>query len=1189
MAQQTAEAQAILDELLSGKGRFNFAKMEEQILKYWGSIDAFQTSLKLSEGRPLYTFYDGPPFATGRPHYGHILAGTIKDTVTRYAHQTGHYVSRRFGWDCHGLPVEHEIDKKLGIKSRDDVMEMGIAAYNEECRGIVTRYTGEWEAVVNRLGRWIDFKNDYKTMEPWFMESVWWVFKTIFEKKLVYRSYKVMPYSTACNTPLSNFESGLDYRDVTDPAATVSFPLVDDPEVNLLAWTTTPWTLPSNLALCVNAKMEYVKIKDNATGKIYVLAEARLSELYKGGTKAKGNKKKGYEELEKFPGTDLVGKRYVPLFPYFTSMSDTSFIVVEDSYVTADSGTGIVHQAPAFGEDDYRVCSEHGVIDKKMEVPCPVDANGRFTEVVTHFKGRHVKEADNDICKYLKEQGRLVKKANYKHSYPFCWRSGTPLIYKAVPSWFVEVTAIKDQLVANNKETYWVPEFVGSARFNNWLEGARDWAISRNRYWGTPLPIWASEDMEEIVVIGSIAELEELTGTKVTDIHRHFIDHLEIPSKQGKGMLRRVDEVFDCWFESGSMPYAQLHYPFENKHVFETGFPADFIAEGLDQTRGWFYTLMVLSTALFGKPAFKNLIVNGLVKAEDGKKMSKSLKNYPDPQIVIDKHCADALRLYLINSPVVRAQELSFSEDGVGGIVKDVLLKWYNTLQFFAQSKQRLELATGKVFKPDSAKGAASTNVMDKWILSTIQTLNKNVKREMEAYFLYKVVPNLLNFIEQITNWYVKLNRSRMKGQGNTQEDCEASLCCLYESLFQFTRLMAPLAPFFAEFAYQQLRPLHPQFGDASAAPDAAGRSDSVHYILLPEPDMSLIDEVIERRVARMQEIVELGRKTRDSSKLPLKFPCRTLVLVCTEPDFKDDVNAMADYIKDELNVAEISFDDQMQDWCSLSASPNNKVLGRKLGKQFKQVLKEVKSLDHDAVSAAQASGSVALPCGVEVAAEHLVVELNVKCDVSKYGAEIGMSGKMFIALDLTQDRASLSHRLARELTSRVQKLRKSAGLKLEDEVEVFIANEAASGTPSADFVAEAVKSHAAEISMKLSGGQIVDAQHLSPHAVVIAEDSFKLTNPEVAGDAAVPSTLQLRLVIAAPAVTANRPKLLEACSGNEELARHAEHTLAMFTFANMQARKEVPLKLMLNSKSPVVEFVAVRGEHYFVGQKERV
>jgi len=515
MAQQTAEAQAILDELLSGKGRFNFAKMEEQILKYWGSIDAFQTSLKLSEGRPLYTFYDGPPFATGRPHYGHILAGTIKDTVTRYAHQTGHYVSRRFGWDCHGLPVEHEIDKKLGIKSRDDVMEMGIAAYNEECRGIVTRYTGEWEAVVNRLGRWIDFKNDYKTMEPWFMESVWWVFKTIFEKKLVYRSYKVMPYSTACNTPLSNFESGLDYRDVTDPAATVSFPLVDDPEVNLLAWTTTPWTLPSNLALCVNAKMEYVKIKDNATGKIYVLAEARLSELYKGGTKAKGNKKKGYEELEKFPGTDLVGKRYVPLFPYFTSMSDTSFIVVEDSYVTADSGTGIVHQAPAFGEDDYRVCSEHGVIDKKMEVPCPVDANGRFTEVVTHFKGRHVKEADNDICKYLKEQGRLVKKANYKHSYPFCWRSGTPLIYKAVPSWFVEVTAIKDQLVANNKETYWVPEFVGSARFNNWLEGARDWAISRNRYWGTPLPIWASEDMEEIVVIGSIAELEELTGTKV--------------------------------------------------------------------------------------------------------------------------------------------------------------------------------------------------------------------------------------------------------------------------------------------------------------------------------------------------------------------------------------------------------------------------------------------------------------------------------------------------------------------------------------------------------------------------------------------------------------------------------------------------------------------------------------------------
>jgi isoleucyl-tRNA synthetase len=1195
----TSEAaeQLLQELLLPTSGRFNLARMEEQVLRYWTSIDAFKTSLKLSEGRPLFTFYDGPPFATGRPHYGHILAGTIKDTVTRYAHQTGHYVSRRFGWDCHGLPVEHEIDKKLGIKSKDDVMEMGIAAYNEECRGIVSRYTGEWEKVVNRLGRWIDFENDYKTMEPWFMESVWWVFKTIYEKhKLVYRSYKVMPYSTSCTTPLSNFEAGLDYRDVTDPAVTVMFPLEEDPETNLLAWTTTPWTLPSNLALCVNSKMDYVKIKDAATGRIYVLAEERLCELYKGGTKAKGNKKKGYEPLSKFKGIELVGKKYTPIFPYYKDRASTSFRVLEDSYVTSESGTGIVHQAPAFGEDDYRVCAAHGIIDKKEEVPCPIDANGRFVEPVSDFLGKHVKEADSEICQMLKQMGRLVKKANYKHSYPFCWRSGTPLIYKAVPSWFVEVTAIKKKLVENNEETYWVPGFVGGGRFKNWLEGARDWAISRSRYWGTPLPIWASEDMEEIVVVGSIAELEELTGEKVTDIHRHFIDHLEIPSKQGKGMLKRVDEVFDCWFESGSMPYAQLHYPFENKHVFENGFPADFIAEGLDQTRGWFYTLMVLSTALFGKPAFKNVIVNGLVKAADGKKMSKSLKNYPDPQIVINKHSADALRLYLINSPLVRAQELSFSEAGVGGIVRDVLLKWYNTMQFFAQSKQRFELAMGKSFFPSSATAASSTNVMDTWIISTIQTLTKNVRKEMQAYLLYNVVDHLLSFIEQITNWYVKLNRSRMKGRGNTPEDWETSLCCLYESLFQFARLMAPLAPFFAEYAYQRLRPLHPDFKNESVAVDAPGRSDSVHYILLPEADMSLIDKVIERRVSRMQEIVELGRKSRDLHKLPLKFPCRTLVLVCSEPCFQEDISAMSKFIREELNVAEITFDDNMNAWCSLSATPNNKILGRALGKQFKQVLKEVKALDHDAVSGAKASGSILLPCGVEVKAEHLVVDLNVKCNTEKYGAQVGMAGKMFVALDRTQDRASLASRLSRDLTSRVQKMRKNAGLLLTDVVEVFVGAE--NGESTKKFLQEALKTHDAEIRMKLHGGTLNMIDHLSPHATIIKDDTFDITNPEVEG---VPTKLTLRIAVAVLCAIPNKASLIKACgdaypilpnhaAGDAYtiLANHAAHTLATLSYHELEAQKSVELKLKLNSKAAVVTLLLVRGQHYYMNQIER-
>ena len=569
--------------------KINFSAEEEKTLIYWNEIDAFKTSLKLSENKPEFTFYDGPPFATGLPHYGHILAGTIKDTVTRYAHQTGHYVSRRFGWDCHGLPVEYEIDKKLNITGRDMVLEMGVDKYNNECRSIVQRYTGEWEKTVTRLGRWIDFKNDYKTMDPNFMESVWWVFKTIFSKGLVYRGYKVMPYSTVCGTPLSNFEAGLNYKDVNDPAVVVTFPLITDPNVSLIAWTTTPWTLPSNLALCVNPAFQYIKIFDKVRQKTFILLEKRLSQLFPEVSKADcTDEKRGelYEVLDTFLGEKLVGLQYEPIFPYFNTQPG-AFRVVSDGYVTEEGGTGIVHQAPAFGEDDYRVCLAHNVVSKGEDLPCPVDANGRFTAQVPEYAGRNVKEADNDICTHLKSIGRLVLKEQYFHSYPFCWRSDSPLIYKAVPSWFVSVEKVKDKLVANNTQTYWVPAAVQEKRFHNWLVDAKDWAISRNRFWGTPIPLWISDDLEEMIVIGSVEELEKLSGHKVTDLHKESIDHITIPSQQGKGVLHRIDEVFDCWFESGSMPYAQLHYPFENVERLERGFPADFIAEGLDQTRGW--------------------------------------------------------------------------------------------------------------------------------------------------------------------------------------------------------------------------------------------------------------------------------------------------------------------------------------------------------------------------------------------------------------------------------------------------------------------------------------------------------------------------------------------------------------------------------------------------------------------------
>ncbi|KAJ1980253.1 isoleucine--tRNA ligase, partial [Dimargaris cristalligena] len=639
---------------------FSFPKEEEKIQAYWREIDAFRTSVKLSEGRKPFTFYDGPPFATGLPHYGHLLAGTIKDVVTRFAHQTGHYVERRFGWDCHGLPVEHEIDKKLHITGRDDVMAMGIDKYNAECRSIVMRYANEWRSTVERLGRWIDFDNDYKTLDTSFMESVWWAFGQLYGKGKVYRGVRVMPFSTGCNTPLSNFEATQNYKDVVDPAVTVAFPLVSDPTVQLLAWTTTPWTLPSNLALCVNPDFEYIKIRDGETGQLYVLLEKRLDVLYKNPKKAK------FEILDRFSGSSMLGWEYIPLFDYFVEeFQGRAFKVLNDRYVTDESGTGIVHQAPGFGEDDHRCCTEAGVISPDGFLPCPVNESGIMTSEVTDFAGLYIKDADKEIQKHLKRVNRLVRQTQMSHSYPFCWRSDTPLVYKAVPSWFVRVREITDRLLANNRTSRWVPEFVQEKRFGNWLAAARDWNISRNRYWGTPIPLWVSDDYEEVVCVGSVAELEELTGvTGLTDIHRDKIDHLTIPSRTGRGVLRRIEEVFDCWFESGSMPYAQKHYPFENRELFESTFPADFVSEGIDQTRGWFYTLLVLSTHLFDCAPYKNLIASGLVLAADGKKMSKRLKNYPDPTLVIDKYGADALRMYLINSPVVRAETLKFKEEG---------------------------------------------------------------------------------------------------------------------------------------------------------------------------------------------------------------------------------------------------------------------------------------------------------------------------------------------------------------------------------------------------------------------------------------------------------------------------------------------------------------------------------------------
>eukprot|EP01112_Ceratiomyxa_fruticulosa_P016235 TRINITY_DN4871_c0_g1_i1.p1 TRINITY_DN4871_c0_g1~~TRINITY_DN4871_c0_g1_i1.p1 ORF type:complete len:1147 (+),score=303.12 TRINITY_DN4871_c0_g1_i1:201-3641(+) len=1000
----------------------SFPQVEEGVLEFWDKIDAFQTSLKLSEGRKEYSFYDGPPFATGLPHYGHILAGTIKDTVTRYAHQTGHHVIRRFGWDTHGLPIEFEIDKALGIKTKDDVMRIGIPTYNAECRNIVMRYSSEWEKVVKRLGRWIDMKNNYKTLDPSFMESVWWVFATLYEKGFVYRGFKVMSYSTGCTTPISNFEATMSYKEVPDPSVFVTFPLEDEPDVSLIAWTTTPWTLPSNLALCVNPEFDYVKIFDKQRKTHYILAKARLEELYKGGEKSEQ-----IEIKETFKGVTLLGKKYHPLFNYFIQeKSKGAFQVVVDSYVTDTSGTGIVHQAPAFGEDDYRICLANGIIVKGEGLPCPVDDSGRFTKEVPEHAGKYIKDADKDIIKMLKSQNRLVLSGSIVHSYPFCWRSDTPLIYKAVPSWFVRVEEIRDRLLKNNDQTYWVPESIKEGRFSNWLRNSIDWAVSRNRYWGTPIPIWQSEDRQEVVVIDSIKKLEELSGVKgITDLHRESIDHITIPSKTGKGVLRRVDEVFDCWFESGSMPYAQQHYPFENKERFERSFPADFIAEGIDQTRGWFYTLMVLSTALFDRPPFKNLIANGLVLAADGKKMSKRLKNYPDPGLVVNLYGADSLRMYLINSPVVKAEDLRFQEKGVKDVVKDLLLPWFNAYRFCVQNARRYEAATNQKFVPNPALSVKSSNVMDEWVLASVQSLVKFVRQEMDAYRLYTVMPKLVKFIEQLTNWYVRLNRKRLKGSSGN-EDAYTALNVLFEVLFTLCKAMAPFTPFFTEYVYQNLK---------KALPKSTENEDSVHYLMFPTAREEAINTRIEEAVSRMQTVIELGRSSRDRRKTPIKFPLKNILVIHPDAQFLEDLNKLKPYILEELNIQHLELTSDEGAFVEIELNPDHKALGKRLRGNYDKVREALKTLSQSQLREFQKNGKISV-LDSEITSEEVKIIRKFKGDSAKQ--EASWDNDVLTVLDLETNKDLVEQGLAREVINRVQRLRKKAGLIPSDPIEVF-------------------------------------------------------------------------------------------------------------------------------------------------------
>jgi isoleucyl-tRNA synthetase len=980
---------------------FSFVEAEHAVLRFWKERDVFQRSLDATRDCPPYIFYDGPPFATGLPHHGHLVGSTLKDIIPRYHTMQGRYVQRRFGWDCHGLPIEHEIDKSLGLSSQQAVEKLGIKGYNDECRGIVQRYTSEWEKTITRIGRWVDFKNDYKTMDPSFMESVWWVLQQLWNKDLIYRGVKVVPFSTALGTVLSNFEAGSNYQDVQDPAVTVLFKLQDE-DAYMAAWTTTPWTLPSNLGLCVNADIEYSKVRDAETGKVFYLASARLEAV---------GKQRKFEVLETLSGAALCGKHYEPLFPYFKELAaEGAFKVVADDYVTTDSGTGIVHQAPAFGEDDYRVMRAHGV----TAAPCPIDFEGKFTAEVPSYQGLYVKDADKLIIRRLKDEGTLLVQEVIVHAYPFCPRSDTPIIYRTIPSWYVKVETLRERLSASNEQVNWVPEHIKNGRMGNWLAGAIDWCISRNRYWGTPLPIWINDATGKMICMGSIAELQEYTGVLVGDLHREFVDALTFTIDGEDGTYRRVDEVLDCWFESGSMPYAQLHYPFENQSMFEAGFPAEYIAEGLDQTRGWFYTLLVLSTALYDKPAFKNVIVNGIVMAEDGKKMSKRLRNFTPPDTLMEDYGADALRLYLINSGLVKAEEQRFADSGVKDMVRRALLPWYNSFKFL---QTYADIDGWRA----SADAPVSSNITDQWVLSRVQSLLTKVTREMADYKLYNVVPALFEFIEELTNWYIRLNRSRFWEDGMSA-DKQAAYQTLYGTLHTVTVCMAPFAPFLAEHIYQRLLP----YGEAgSAAPE------SVHLCRYPAPHAESIRPTLEAAVARMQNVILLGRQKRNQVKIKTKTPLARLTVIHRDQNMLDEIARLEDYIRAELNVKVVEYSTEEDRYIRLYAKPNSPVLGKRLGKEFGRFRKAIETLSSAQLNDLQEQGSLALD-GESFSLDDILVFRE-----PKEGLEALSNRFISIDMDLRLNPALLREGLAREVVNRIQKTRKDSGLNVADRIDV--------------------------------------------------------------------------------------------------------------------------------------------------------
>ncbi|MBL3284700.1 Isoleucine--tRNA ligase [Rickettsiales endosymbiont of Paramecium tredecaurelia] len=1059
----------------------NLVEIEKKVLNFWQKEDTFNKSVNQSGAMGVSVFYDGPPFANGLPHYGHILTGFIKDVYARYYTMLGKKVARRFGWDCHGLPAEMGAEKELGFSGKLNITAFGIDRFNEHCKKSVMKYADQWEQYVTRQARWVDFQNSYKTMDKTFMESVLWVFKQLYDKGLIYESKRVMPYSWACETPLSNFETRMDnaYRQRADKAVVTAFTLNTPPVLNkqvqcssykVLAWTTTPWTLPSNLALAVGADIEYVLVIKNGIG--YILAKFALPKYSKDlGVDVE------LDEVIDISAQQLVGLSYKPLFNYFADHANSFQIFCAD-FVTQGDGTGVVHMAPGFGEDDQVVCQEHGI-----DVVCPVDAQGKFTNQVHDFEGMLVFDANDSVIKKLKENGDWIKTEQYLHNYPHCWRTDTPLIYKAISSWYVKVTAFRDRMVELNQQINWIPGHIKNGMFGKWIENARDWSISRNRFWGTPIPVWRSSDPNypRIDVYGSIEELERDFGVKVDDLHRPFIDTLTRPNPDdptGKSVMKRVEDVFDCWFESGSMPYGQMHYPFENKELFEDNFPADFIVEYSAQTRGWFYTLLVLSTALFDKPPFLNCICHGVILDATGQKLSKRLNNYTDPLEIFDQYGSDSLRVAMLSSNVTKGEELLIDKEGK--LIYDTLRLFikpiWNAYSFFTIYAN----IDGFSISRHSNRQVVEFEAIDLYIQSKLAHAIERIKNALDKFDTQAAYNAIGEFFEVLNNWYIRRTRNRFWSSDKKSHSKIAAYITLYDCLLNMSKAIASLVPVLAEEIYlgltQHLRNSNAAFKEQICTSVHLERFPSIQNPVQYD-GMELMDKV--------REICSSALFIRNQQNIRTRQPLSCMTIV---QKHLDDFAHFEEILKEEVNVKEIRYENKIAEYAKHNVAINFNKLGKRLPEKVKDIITCVKK-DEWKVEEGQ----------LKIAGETLLAdEFEYKLQLlseAKDGAKnikVNASNDGLVVLDLNITHELYMEGVMRDLIRAVQHSRKNLNFQIEDRIYLAIMSKDEEVESAVSMYKQLIEEQTLS-TILLAGDERISRHSLQSQLVEICERQLEL------------------------------------------------------------------------------------------------